>query len=145
MDYLLRFGFADTLFELLEEDTPIIKFMDREIPMIPNISKFKNLDQIIITDAKLKELHPSIGDLDKLCLLVLTNNKLTSLPSEIGKLKNLEFMNIKGNCIQHIPSEISKLDRQNGGSLYRIVVDRDAIGVENYNRLKELLPTTNFS
>jgi len=54
-------------------------------------------------------------------------------------------MNIKGNCIQHIPSEISKLDRQNGGSLYRIAVDRDAIGVENYNRLKELLPTTNFS
>lgn len=145
LDYLLRFGFADTLFELLEEDTPIIKFMDREIPMIPNISKFKNLDQIIITDAKLKELHPSIGDLDKLCLLVLTNNKLTSLPSEIGNLKNLEFMNIKGNCIQHIPSEISKLDRQNGGSLYRIAVDRDAIGVENYNRLKELLPTTNFS
>jgi Leucine-rich repeat (LRR) protein len=128
----------------LEEDTPIIKFMNREIPMIPNISKFKNLDQIIITDAKLKELHPSIGDLDKLCLLVLTNNKITSLPSEIGKLKNLEFINIKGNNIKHIPTEISNLDRQNGGSLYRIAVDRDAIGEENYNRLRELLPTTNF-
>jgi hypothetical protein len=145
LDYLLRFGFAETLFELLEEDTPIIKFMNREIPMIPNVSKFKNLDQIIITDAKLKELHPSIGDLEKLCLLVLTNNNLTALPAEIGKLKSLEFLNIKGNSIKIIPNEISKLDKTNGGSLYRIVVDKDTIGVENYNKLKELLPTTNFS
>jgi Leucine-rich repeat (LRR) protein len=113
--------------------------------MIPNVSKFKNLDQIIITDAKLKELHPSIGDLEKLCLLVLTNNNLTALPAEIGKLKSLEFLNIKGNSIKIIPNEISKLDKTNGGSLYRIVVDKDTIGVENYNKLKELLPTTNFS
>ena len=145
LDYLLKFGFAETLFELLEEDTPIIKFMDREIPMIPNVSKFKNLDQIIITGAKLKELHPSIGDLEKLCLLVLTNNNLTALPAEIGKLKSLEFLNIKGNGIKSIPNEISKLDKTNGGSLYRIVVDEKTIGVENYNKLKKLLPTTNFS
>lgn len=145
LDYLLKFGFAETLFELLEEDTPIIKFMNREIPMIPNVSKFKHLDQIIITDAKLKELHPSIGDLEKLCLLVLANNNLTALPAEIGKLKSLEFLNIKGNSIKIIPNEISKLDKTNGGSLYRIVVDKDTIGVENYNKLKELLPTTNFS
>jgi Leucine-rich repeat (LRR) protein len=145
LDYLLKFGFAETLFELLEEDTPIIKFMDREIPMIPNVSKFKNLDQIIITGAKLKELHPSIGDLEKLCLLVLTNNNLTALPAEIGKLKSLEFLNIKGNGIKSIPNEISKLDKTNGGSLYRIVVDEKTIGVENYNKLKTLLPTTNFS
>jgi len=145
LDYLLGFGFAETLFELLDENTPIIKFMNREIPMIPNISKFKRLDQIIITDAKLKELHPSIGDLEKLCLLVLANNKLTHLPSEIGKLKNLEFLNIKGNNIKIIPNEISKLDKTNGGSLYRIVVNKDDIGDENYKKLKELLPTTNFS
>jgi hypothetical protein len=145
LEYLLQFGFAETLFELLEETTPIIKFMNREIPMIPNVSKFKHLDQIIITGAKLKELHPSIGDLEKLGLLVLANNKLTSLPSEIGKLKNLEFLNIKGNAIKTIPSEIAKLDKSNGGSLFRIVVDKDTVGEDNYNKLKELLPTTLFS
>ena len=145
LDYLLRFGFAETLFELLDETTPIIKFINREVPTVPNVSKFKYLDQFIITGAKLKELHPSIGDLEKLCLLVLADNKLTSLPSEIGKLKNLEFLNIKGNYIKTIPNEITKLDKTNGGSLYRIVVDKDAIGDENYNKLKELLPTTNFS
>ena len=41
--------------------------------------------------------------------------------------------------------EIKYLDKTNGGSLYRIVVDRDAIGDNNYNKLKQLLPTTNFS
>jgi hypothetical protein len=145
LDYLLKFGFAETLFELLEDNTPIIKFMDRDVPMLPNVSKFKHLDQIIITGAKLKEIHPSIGDLSNLCMLVLANNKLTSLPIEIGKLKNLEFLNIKGNSIKTIPNEISNLDKTNGGSLYRIVVDKDAIGEKNYNKLKELLPTTNFS
>ena len=145
LDYLLKFGFAETLFELLEENTPIIKFMDRDVPMLPNVSKFKHLDQIIITGAKLKEIHPSIGDLSSLCMLVLANNKLTSLPIEIGKLKKLEFLNIKGNSIETIPNEISNLDKTNGGSLYRIVVDKDTIGEKNYNKLKELLPTTNFS
>jgi len=145
LDYLLKFGFAETLFELLDDTAPIIKFMNRDVVKIPNISKFKNLDQFIITDAKLKELHPSIGDLEQLCMLVLANNKLTSLPSEIGKLKNLEFLNIKGNKINSIPNEISKLDKSNGGSLFRIVIDKDDIGDENYKKLKELLPTTNFS
>lgn len=145
LDYLLKFGFAESLFELLEEDTPIIKFMDREIPRIPNVSKFKNLDQIIITGAKLQELDPSVGELTKLSMLVLANNKLVSLPSEIGGLKNLEFLNLKGNNIKSIPNEISNLDKSKGGSLYRIVVDKNDIGDENYKKLKELLPTTNFN
>ena len=62
-----------------------------------------------------------------------------------SSLKNLEFLNIKGNKIITIPNDISKLDKSNGGSLYRIAVNREDIGDENYNKLKELLPTTNFS
>lgn len=145
LDYLLKFGFSETLFDLLENDTPIIKFMDREVPKLPNVSKFTKLDQIIITGAKLKELDPSIGDLNNLCLLVLANNRLTSLPNEIGKLKKLEFLNIKGNHLKTIPEDISNLDKSKGGSLYRIVVDKDEIGAINYTKLKELLPTTFFS
>jgi hypothetical protein len=145
LNYLLKFGFAESLFELIDENVSTIKFMDREIPRIPDISKFKKLDQIIITDAKLIELHPSIGSLEKLCLLVLTNNRLKELPKEIGNLQNLEFINLSGNKNLVIPNEISRLDKSNGGSLHRIVVDKDEIGVNNYNKLKELLPTTNFS
>jgi hypothetical protein len=145
LDYLLKFGFAETLFELLEETTPIIKFRNREIVKLPDISKFKNLDQIIITDAKLREVHPSLGSLDKLCMLVLPNNNLNELPKEIGKLKNLQFLNIKNNKIKIIPDEISNLDKSNGGSLIRIVVDETDIGLESYKKLKSLLPTTIFS
>ena len=103
------------------------------------------MDQIIITGAKLQELDPSVGELTKLSMLVLANNKLISLPSEIGSLKNLEFLNLKGNNIKSIPNEISNLDKSKGGSLYRIVVDKNDIGDENYKKLKELLPTTNFN
>jgi hypothetical protein len=145
LNYLLKFGFAESLFELLEENTSTIKFMEREIPRIPDVSKFKKLDQIIITDAKLMELHPSIGSLNNLCLLVLTNNKLKELPREIGNLTNLQFINLRGNKDIVIPSDIAKLDKSNGGSLHRIVVDESDIGVDNYKKLKELLPTTNFS
>ncbi len=142
LDYLIQFGFAESLFELLEEDTPIIKFMGREIPKLPDVSRFKMADQFVIVSAKLVELHPSIGKLENLELLSLAKNRLKSLPKEIGQLKNLTFLNITENPIQDIPSEIAYLDKSRGGSLYRIAVDEKDIGAKNYQRLKELLPST---
>ena len=145
LDYLMQFGFAESLFELLDEKLPTIRFMNKEIRKLPNISKFKKLDQLIITNAKLGEIHPSIGNITNLNMLVLTNNQVNKLPKEIGYLKNLEFLNIKGNKDIEIPEEISMLDKSKGGSLFRIVVNAEDIGERKYNRLKELLPTTNFS
>jgi len=142
LDYLIQFGFAESLFELLDENTPSIRFMTREIPRLPDISKFKLLDQLIITNAKMVELHPSIGKLTNLEMLVLTENNIKVLPKEIGMLKNLQFLNLNGNPIKDIPSEIAYLDKSNGGSLHRIGVKIEDIGEENYSRLKELLPTT---
>lgn len=91
LDYLIKFGFAESLFELIDADTPTIRFMTREIPKMPDISKFSNLDQLIICNAKMHELHPSVGRLNKLEMLVLTENKIKTLPKEIGLLKNLTF------------------------------------------------------
>jgi Leucine-rich repeat (LRR) protein len=88
------------------------------------------------------ELHPSIGKLTNLEMLVLTENKIKELPKEIGNLKNLTFLNIIGNPIKDIPTEISYLDKSRGGSLHRIAVKEEDIGRENYQKLKELLPTT---
>jgi Leucine-rich repeat (LRR) protein len=119
--------------------------MTREIPKLPDISKFKMLDQLIITSAKMVELHPSIGKLTNLELLVLPNNRLKSLPKEIGMLKNLTFLNIIGNPIKEIPNEIAYLDKSNGGSLYRLGVVAEDIGEENFRKLKELLPTTKIN
>ena len=116
--------------------------MTREIPRLPDISKFKSLDQLIITGAKMVELHPSIGQLTNLEMLVLTDNRIKSLPKEIGSLKNLTFLNLIGNPIKDIPAEISYLDKSNGGNLHRVGALVEDIGEANFKRLKELLPTT---
>ena len=142
LDYLIQFGFAESLFEFLDEGTPTIKFMKREIPKLPDLSRFKNLDQLIICEAKMKEIHPSIGNLTKLDMLVLSGNNLETLPKEIGSLKNLQFINIIGNKIKTFPDEIAYLDKSKGGRLYKISVRESEIGKDNYRRLKELLPTT---
>ena len=118
--------------------------MTREIPRLPDMSKFTQLDQLIITGAKMVDLHPSIGKLSNLEMLVLTDNRIKTLPREIGNLKNLTFINLIGNPIEFIPYEITYLDRSNGGSLFRLAVKREEIGEENYQRLKELLPSTKF-
>ena len=145
LDYLIQFGFADSLFELIDEKTPAIRINKREVPRLPDISKFKTLDQIVILEAKMVELHPSIGKLEKLRMLSLHGNKLKALPREIGSLKKLIFLNIVGNPIKDIPTDIKYLDKSNGGSLERIAVTKDDVGEKNYNLLKELLPTVIFN
>ena len=142
IDYLIKFGFAESLFELFELDTPQIKIMTKEIPRLPDMSRFTALDQLIICDANLTELHPSVGSLSRLLILSLTGNKIKSLPKEIGYLKNLEFINLTGNPVKDFPIELANLDKSKGGSLFRIAIDKDKIGVENLHRLKELLPST---
>jgi hypothetical protein len=145
LDFLIQFGFAESLFEMFPEDTPTIRIMNREVPKLPTLSRFKNVDQFIVTKAKLVELHPSIGDLTNLEMLVLTDNRIKSLPKEIGMLKNLVFLNLTGNPIKDIPSEIACLDKSNGGSLHRVGVKEKDIGKENYRKLKSLLPQTEIN
>ncbi len=142
LEYLIQFGFAESLFEFMDATSPSIKFMTKEIPRLPDLSKFKELASLIVTGAKLSEIHPSIGYLNTLQMVVLTNNNLKTLPKEIGMLKNLEFLNVTGNKISHFPDELAYLDKSRGGSLQRIGVKVEDIGEENYRRLKELLPTT---
>jgi Leucine-rich repeat (LRR) protein len=142
LDYLIKFGFAESLFEMISEDTPSIRIMKREIPKLPDLSRFKNVDQFIITDAELVDLHPSLGNLVSLEILSLPNNKIKSLPKEIGNLKNLELLNLVDNKIKYFPEEIKYLDKSNGGSLLRLCVKETDIGSENFNMLKRLLPQT---
>ena len=142
LDFLIQFGFTESLFELIPENTPTIKIMKRQVPRLPDISRFKNVDQFIITNANLVELHPSIGSLKNLEMLVLTDNRLKKLPKEIGNLNKLEFLNLCNNPINEIPEEIANLDKTNGGSLYRLGVKENDIGSDNYLKLKRLLPST---
>jgi Leucine-rich repeat (LRR) protein len=154
LDYLVSFGFTEALFDMLDERQPVIKFEGNnssrdenkfQIPKLPDISRFKNIDELMLLEVSLVTLHPSIGSLINLELLSLPGNKIKELPKEIGYLKNLEFMNIKGNPITVIPDEIKFLDKTNGGSLYRISINESDCGKENYLKLKKLLPTTIIS
>jgi Leucine-rich repeat (LRR) protein len=129
LDFLIRFGFCESLFELLDENTPMIRFLTREIPKLPDLKRFKMLDQLLITNASLVELHPSIGGLKNLEMLILTDNKIKVIPKEIGNLNKLTFINLTGNPIKNIPDEIKYLDKTNGGSLFRIAVKKDEIGL----------------
>jgi hypothetical protein len=145
LNFLIQFGFSDSLFELYPDDIPSIRIMNREVPKLADMKRFKNLDQLIVINAKLVELHPSVCSLEKLELLSLTDNNLKTLPREIGSLRNLEFINLIGNRITDFPSEISYLDKSNGGKLHRLAVKEEEIGAENYLKLKRLLPQTEIN
>lgn len=145
IDFLIQFGFTESLFELYEIETPTIRIVKREVPKIPDLSRFKNLDQLIVMNANLVELHPSIGKLTKLEYLILANNRIKTLPREIGSLRNVEFINLVGNPITEWPEDMKYLDRCNGGKLERIGVSADLIGAKNLKRLRELLPTTDIN
>lgn len=141
IDFLIKFGWTEALFDIIEDFTPIIRFTDKDVPKLPDVSKFRNLNTLIIKSGKLSFIHPSIGDLGELQELLIPNNKVTELPKEIGKLSKLVMINILGNKIKTIPDEIKYLDKTNGGSLHRIAFDVDEIGKANYRKLKKLLPS----
>lgn len=141
IEYLVKFGWTESLFEMMDDFTPIIKFIGKELPRIPDVSKFTELHTFIVAKSKLKNIDPSIGKLKKLKELLLPNNNITSLPKEIGDLKNMIILNLLGNKIKDIPDEIKYLDKSNGGSLYRLSISRDDIGEANYHKLRKLLPS----
>lgn len=142
VEYLVKFGFSDSLFEIIEESTPFIIFKDKEVPKMGDLSRFKNLEILEMNNTKLVEFHPSLFFLKNIEVIVVRDNKLTEIPKEIGNLKSLIFINIIGNKISNIPDSIKYLDKSNGGNLHRIAVSLRDIGEENYNKLKKLLPNT---
>jgi len=141
VDYLIAFGFTNILFDMLDTDQPVIRFKKREIPKLPDLSRFRNTSMIFLGEIKLRELNASIFNLPKLEILAVPKNNLTSLPKEIGRCKELVFLNIVGNKITEIPDEIGQLDTSMGGKLHRVSVRKDEIGEENYDKLKRLLPS----
>ena len=142
LDNLIKFGFSDSLFEVIEETTPMIIFKDKEVPKMGDVARFKNLQTFEMNNTKLTNIHPSVCSLKNLEVMVLRDNKITTIPSEIGNLKNLIFMNILGNEIIEIPDTIKYLDKSNGGNLHRLAVSEKDIGENNYKKLKKLLPNT---
>lgn len=140
IDFLLQFGFCESLFDILDENTQIIKFSTRKIKKLPSLVKFKMLDSIVITNADLSDMGDDIGDMLGLELVSFAKNKLTSVPSSIGRLKNMTYLNLSENNIKKLPDEVKFLDTSMGGSLFRLSIDKDTLEPGEYERIKKLLP-----
>lgn len=77
---------------------------------IPNsISQLKNLQQLRLTNHKVKNIPTGIKELGKLKILDVGGNALTKLPSEIGALNELEYLDVSMNKIREFPQTISQL------------------------------------
>jgi Leucine-rich repeat (LRR) protein len=63
-----------------------IHFKDREIPRLPNLDRFTDLEEFVMINNKLSEIH-DIGKLKSLHMLILPKNNLRVIPKEIGLLK----------------------------------------------------------
>lgn len=151
IDALSDFGFTEGIFEFFDEETPIIRIdaetsrKARRVPKLPDLTRFKNVEHFVIMDSSLHDIHPSIGSLKTLKCLVFASNKISVIPSEIGQLKNLVFLNLWANPIKTISEDIKYLDATHGGSLTTLAINKEDIGEDNYSRLKELLPSVEFS
>ncbi|VDO68986.1 unnamed protein product [Heligmosomoides polygyrus] len=59
-----------------------------------------------LSQNKIKELPPSIGEFTLLKQLHLSENALTAIPDEIGMLKNLEVLNLQSNKLSTLPDSL---------------------------------------
>ena len=79
-------------------------------PEIGQLTEFVWLD---LHSNRLTKLPPEIGRLTNLTGLSLRDNQLTELPPEIGRLVNLTWLDLSNNRLTSLPSEISQLTSLN--------------------------------
>jgi hypothetical protein len=138
---LLNFGFTEILFEVMDPNSPDINLLNQKIKSLPDMSKFKDLEQLYLFNVGLETLHESLGKLKKLAVLTIPQNKVTKIPIGVCYLKKLVVLNLSGNKIEELPNEIGNLDRKNGGSLVRLVLDK-SVSSDIFDKAKRLLPST---
>jgi len=144
VSYLKEFNLAGEMIELYDDNTPYLLFKGQSIKDLKDISRFKELKELIIIDCKMEMLKESIVKLENLDVLSIPQNRVTEIPSFLGYCRSLIFINLKGNKIHSIPDTIGNLDKSNGGSLEYMAVNPSDIGETNFKKLKSLLPKTEF-
>lgn len=79
----------------------------KEIP--PEIGKLKNLKVLDLWGNEIQELPQAFIKLNQLEILRVAYNKLDTLPKEIGSLKSLKALSFIGNRTKVLPNEIGNL------------------------------------
>jgi Leucine-rich repeat (LRR) protein len=141
---LKKFKLGANIIELYEDNSPYLFFKGQQMKDLSDLSRFKELKELIIIDCKMEKINTSISELRKLDVLSIPKNRVTELPACIGDCRSLYFINLKGNKIHSIPETIGELDKSRGGSLEYMAVNPSDIGEANFTKLKSLLPQTSF-
>ena len=80
------------------------------IKLLPEIlCQSINCTNLLLADAKLRALSPTVGQMTNLKQLDLACNKLETLPSEIGSLSNLEHFSVQGNLLTTLCPQVFDL------------------------------------
>ncbi len=103
------------------------------------------MESLIVSNVGLHELPDSIGEMTNLKMLLLSNNNLKSLPDSMGKLKNLEVLNLRGNEIKKLPTSFKNLDDSQGGTLFRLSLDKDKFIPAEMEKIRTMLPNVSIS
>lgn len=102
---LISMGEVGSYLDFLPADIKTLDFTGMDIPNIPNVSKFKNLEQIVASNTGIDSIHPSIAKLKNIQSLSLGGNKLKEIPVGIGSLPKLSLINLTNNELTTLPDE----------------------------------------
>ncbi|MFZ3153802.1 protein kinase [Pseudomonas sp.] len=87
----------------------MIGFKSNRIQHLPAAALPPALRWLILTDNRLQQLPPELGDCAHLQKLMLAGNRLHALPESLAKLQRLELLRIAANRLEHLPAWLSGL------------------------------------
>ena len=76
-----------------------LKLRKQDFTEIPDLSKFKNLTELDLSDNELGDFSNKLSSLTNLQVLNLSGNNLTTIPADICNMKSLKILNLSGNKI----------------------------------------------
>lgn len=95
------------------------------------ITYFRNLQVLNLSDNKIKEIPSSIGDLKNLEVVILAQNKIRVLPDEMAELDNLVKLYLASNKLVDMPAWVGGLGKLRLLDLaYNAMTDYDIALVE---------------
>lgn len=89
----------------------MVGFKANRIETLPAAALPPRLRWLILTDNRLRELPPELGNCTRLQKLMLAGNQLQSLPDTLADCKNLELLRIAANRFEHLPDWLFTMPR----------------------------------
>ncbi|MCP4349137.1 MAG: GTP-binding protein [Desulfobacterales bacterium] len=92
------------------EQAVVLYLSNKKITQLPpKIGQLTNITELYLSSNQLNTLPKEIEQLTNLTRLDLRNNQLSTLPKEIGQLTNLTELYLRNNQLSTLPKEIGQL------------------------------------